>query len=158
MIEFEELDLKKASEEVREELDPLYNKHAYLHEMIREFYAKNDLESETVKYLDKKLDELNARLDTLHTVQKYLANLAVGAPFYVNRRVGLYMARFELSEDKAQLLVDVYREHKKSMGTKDQNKYKLAAVRKVEWDEEENCLHVHFKDTWFHYCSDRTWY
>lgn len=158
MLDFETLDLKEVLESVREELNPLYVKHEHLHEMVREFYDKKDFESETVRYLQGKLDDLNARLDTLRKVRDYLSNLVQDVPFYVNRRVGRYMARFGLTEEQARLLVDVYKKHRKSMGTEEKNKYLLAAVYNVAWIEEENCLHLHFEDNWWHYCPDGTWY
>ncbi|MCM3573330.1 hypothetical protein M3172_08990 [Mesobacillus subterraneus] len=158
MVKVDELDINPALEKVREELDPLYVKHEYLHEMIREFYANKDFESETVRYLDKKLDELNARMDTLRKVRDYLENLVRGIPFYVNRRVGRYMARFGLAEKQAQLLVDVYKEHWKTICEEDKSKYLLGGVHKVDWVEEEKCLHVHFGDTWWRYSVDGSWY
>lgn len=158
MFKFEELELIEVIEEVREELNPLYIKHSYLHEMIREFYAKKDLDSETVKYLDKKLDELNARMKILQNVRDYLENLENGVPFNLNKRVGMYMARFGLTREQSQLLVDVYKDHRKSMGSEYQKKYLLVAARKVEWVEEEKCLHVHFDDTWWHYGQDGAWW
>lgn len=158
MIEIDGFDFEPVLKEVREELNPLYVKHEVLHQMIREFYAEKDFESETVRYLDKKLVELNARMDTLQTVRDYLENLGRGVPFYVNRRVGRYMARFGLTEEQAQLLVDVYRKHWKTMGEDDKSKYLLAAVYKVDWVEEEKCLLVHFRDTCWHYSVDGSWY
>ncbi len=158
MVIIDDIDLEPVLREVRKELDPLYVKHELLHEMVREFYAKKDYDSETVIYLLRKIDQLNRRLEVLQKVRDNLANLEQGVPFNVNRRVGRYMARFGLSEEQAQLFIDVYKKHKNSMDTEDQNTYSLATLRKVEWVEEESCLHVHFEDAWWHYSVDGSWY
>ncbi|WP_226677267.1 hypothetical protein [Mesobacillus jeotgali] len=158
MVNFEQLEIEAPLKEVREKLDPLYVKHECLHEMLQELYGKKDFDSETVIYLLRKIDELNKRMDILRDIRNYLTNMVDGVPFYVNTRVGMYMARFGLAEEQAQLLVGVYKEHRKSMGLEDRKKFLLAAARKVEWVEEENCLHVHFKDTWWHYGQDGSWW
>ncbi|MCM3663479.1 hypothetical protein M3204_03635 [Mesobacillus subterraneus] len=160
MIDFEDLDLKDVLESVREELNLLYTKHEWLHGMMREFYDSKDFESETAIYLRRKIVDLNVRIDALRPVRDYLANMIEGIPFQVNRRVGRYMVHFGLTEEQAKLLVDTYREHRKSMSPEDKNnrKYLLAAATNVEWVEEEKCLHVHFVDEWWHYSTDGAWY
>lgn len=161
MVDFESLDFKTALEDVREKLDPLYVKHEYLHEMLREFYDQKNFGSDTGKYLRKKIDELNARMEILQKVRDYLGNLVDGVPFQTGREVGRRMAQFGLTEEHAELLVNTYKEHRKSMDPEDRQKGKflLVMAEKAEWNEEENCLHVHFdEDTCFHYCPDGTWY
>lgn len=158
MIRIEELDIRSALEEVRGTIGPLLVKHEHLHEMLREFYDKKDFDSETVIYLLRKINELNKRLDTLDKVRDYLINMYDGIPFQVNMRVGRYMKRFGLTEDQAQLLMDVHNDHWQSMGSEDREKYLLAAARNVEWIEEEKCLHVHFEDAWWLYLSNGSWY
>lgn len=158
MIEFEGLELIEAIEEVREELNPLYIKHAYLHEMIREFYNGKDIESETAMYLTRKINDLNVRIETLQKVRDYLTNLERGVPFHVNRQVGRYMARYGLTEDQTKLLLDVYETHKKSTGAEKGNKYLWEDVQEVAWDEVDNCLCVHFGDTKWRYGQDGSWW
>lgn len=158
MVNFEQLEIEAPLKEVREKLEPLYVKHECLHEMLNEFYDKKDFDSDTVIYLLRKIDELNGRMDILRNVRDYLANMVEGVPFQVNRRVGSYMALFGLTEAQAKLLVDTYREHRKSMGAEERKKYLLVAAHKVEWVEEEKCLHVHFGDTWWHYGQDGSWW
>ncbi|MDQ0412680.1 hypothetical protein [Mesobacillus stamsii] len=157
MFKINDIDFEPVLKEVREIMDPLYVKHECLHEMLQEFYGKKDFESDTVNYLLRKIDELNGRMDILRDVRDYLTNMVAGVPFYVDTRVGMYMARFGLTEEQAQLLVDVYKEHRRSMGSEDRKKYLLAAAHKVRWVQEENCLHVHFGDTWWHYSADGWW-
>jgi hypothetical protein len=158
VIDFESLDLNDAIEGVIEELNPFYAKHEYLHEMLRDFYDSKNFESETARYLRGKIEDLNERIEILRKVRDYLSNMVDGVPFQVNRRVGRYMARFSLTEDQGKLLVETYREHRKSMKTEEQRKYLLTAVTNVEWVEEDNCLHIHFEDEWWHYSTSGTWY
>lgn len=161
MVDFESLDFKTALEGVREKLNPLYVKHEYLYEMLRELYDQKDFGSDTVKYLRKKIEVLDAHMEILRKVRGYLANLVDGVPFQIDREVGRRMARFGLTEEHAELLVNTYKEHRKSMDPEDRQKGKflLVMAKKAEWNEEENCLHVHFdEDTCFHYFSDGTWY
>lgn len=160
MVDFESLDFKTSLEDVREKLNPLYVKHECLHEMLNELYDKKDFGSDTVKYLHKQIDELNARMEILQKIRDYLGNLVDGVPFQTKRRLARYMAQFGLSEEHAALLVNTYKEHRKSMSPEDRQKGKflLVMAEKAEWNEEENCLHVQFEDTCLHYCPDRTWY
>jgi hypothetical protein len=157
-INFEEINFADELEKVTEEIDPLYVKHALLHEMIREFFDKGDFESETVTYLMQKKDSINNRLDTLIPVRDYLRNLEQGVPFYVKTRVGRYMARYGLSEEQAKLFLAVHKQHIAAMGTENQKKYSLSAVQNIKWDEEEQTVNVYYDDTWWHYDRRGCWY
>lgn len=158
MINFDELDFESELEKVREELNPLYAKHELLHELIQECYSKGDFESETVKFLSGKVEDINARLDILRDIRDHLANLAGGAPFNVKRRVGIYMVRYGLTEEQAELFLSVHKQHMAAMGTENQNKYSLSAVRNVKWDEEEQTVNVYYDDNWWHYDHHCCWY
>ena len=68
------------------------------------------------------------------------------------------MNRFDLTAAHAELLLDVHKTRRECTGIEDQNKYSLACIRKVEWVDEENCLHVHFEDNWWHYGQDGSWW
>lgn len=64
-----------------------------------------------------------------------------------------------LTEGQRKLFWDVQLKRMKGMGSDMQKKYDSNHIKKVEWNKEEDCLHVHFDDgEWWHYCKDGTWY
>jgi hypothetical protein len=155
---FEELGLEDELEKVREEALSYSAKHELLHEMIREFYGKGDFESDTVEYLRQKIAAVTARTNTLHDVRKYLRNLKNGVPLHVRPTVGRFMTRFGLTEEQSKLFLDIHKSHMAAMGSDNQAKYSLAAVRNVVWDREDDCIKVYYDDIWWHYDRRGQWY
>ncbi|PFW61533.1 hypothetical protein [Bacillus sp. AFS075034] len=65
---------------------------------------------------------------------------------------------YGLTEKQYDLFMQVHNKHMKVMGTDNQNKYALENVERVIWDSLEGCLKVYYKDIWWHYTKDLTWY
>lgn len=64
-----------------------------------------------------------------------------------------------LTDNEYALFLQVYARHNSAMGLEKRKDYTLSDIVKVEWNEEEDCLHVYYKDgEWWHYCKDGTWY
>jgi hypothetical protein len=157
---FEELtfDFQNDYEKVREDFHAYSAKSQLLHEMIMERYQIKDFESEVVKVLEKKRGEINALSDKFYDVQKYLNNLRKGYPFNVSRRVGRCMVEFGLTQEQAELFLNIHKCHMAAMGSENQTKYSLAYVRNVIWDAEDDCLKVYYDDIWWHYDRRGCWW
>lgn len=155
---FEELGLEYEYEKVYEEYNVFHIKHGFIHELLREVIKKGDMESDAYKFLDKKKDLISERVDTLSAIQRYLWNIKDGIPFNISRSVYRQMEKHGLTKEQAELFLSVHRSHKKAMGTENQQKYALHYVRKVTWNEKENCLHVHYDDIWWHYDRRGQWW
>lgn len=145
-------------EKTHEEWRDYSAKGELLNEMITERYAMKDFESETVKFLNRKLDVIREQRDKFYDVQKYLGNMKDDFPFNIRKSVYRQMNIHGLTREQAELFLSVHRSHKAAMGTENQRKYHLANVRKVEWNDKENCLHVHYDDIWWHYDSHGQWW
>ncbi|PDY82777.1 hypothetical protein [Bacillus cereus] len=65
---------------------------------------------------------------------------------------------FDLTKEQYDLFIKVHNKHMNAFGLANQKKYALENVRKVVWDESEDCLTVHYDDEWWHYTKDLTWY
>lgn len=155
---FEELDLERESAISDEEYACIRGKRQLLDEMLMERYSQGDFGSETVEFLENKKEAIYACEDTLFAIKQYLNRLKDGYPFHVPISVGRYMKRFGLTKEQSELFRDVHRKHMKSMGTENQKKYASYAICSVVWSDEENCLHVHYDDIWWHYTKEYTWY
>lgn len=64
----------------------------------------------------------------------------------------------DLTDSHRNLFVKVYQKHLLSMGTNQREKFFPKHLRKVEWNERTNSIHVHFVGNWWHYNNDHTWY
>jgi hypothetical protein len=157
---FEELtfDFQVDYEKVREDFHAYSAKSQLLHEMILERYQVKDFESEIVKVLEKKRVEIRDQADKLYDVSKYLNNLTKGYPFNVGPRVGRFMVRFNLTQEQAEMFINIHKSHMSAMGSEDQKKYSFAYVENVIWDETEDCLKVYYDDIWWHYDRSGQWY
>jgi hypothetical protein len=157
---FEELtfDFQNGYERAREEWIAYSTKTQLLSEMIMERYQLKDFDSETLQFLDQKMVQIRTKADTLYDVQKYLNNLKDGIPFNVSRRAGRYMVKFGLTQEQAEMFLNIHKSHMAAMGSEDQKKYSFAYVQKVIWDEEEDCLKVYYEDIWWHYDRRGQWY
>jgi hypothetical protein len=132
-----------------------------LHEMLMERYKNNDIESETVMFIEKKRDEIRMLREKFYDIQKYLDNLQNGYNFNVSRTVGRCMVKFGLTTEQAELFAAVHRNHLAAFEKwSDQWKKRIIGkIEKVEWVPEEDCFHVHYDDgEWWHYCRDGSWY
>ena len=66
---------------------------------------------------------------------------------------------YGLNAEQYELFKWVYNKHYHGWGTEARNKRTLDHITKVEWNQKEDCLHVHYDDgEWWHYCKDGTWY
>jgi hypothetical protein len=157
---FEELsfDFQNDYEKAREDFHAHSAKSQLLHEMIMERYQVKDFESEVVKVLEKKRVEIRDQADKLYDVQKYLNNLTKGYPFNVPPRVGRHMVKFGLTQEQAEMFLNIHKSHMAAMGSENQKKYGLAYVENVIWDAEEDCLKVYYEDIWWHYDRRGQWY
>ena len=61
-----------------------------------------------------------------------------------------------LTPDQQELFITVYAKHMNSLG--DRAREGLGYPISVAWHEEDECLHVHYRGTWYHYTPDGTWY
>lgn len=148
-------------EKTREEWFANSAKGQLLNEMITERYMDKEFESETLKFLENKYEIIRYHRDRFYDIQKYLGNLKDGFPFNVRRSVGRYMVKFELTADQAEMFVNTHRKHL-SMFERESEAWKMRTIGhvvKVLWNDEDDCLYVHFDDgEWWHYCRDLTWY
>jgi hypothetical protein len=157
---FEELtfDFQMDYEKVREEWIAYSAKSQLLHEMIRERYQLKDFDSETLQILDQKIVQIRTQADKLYDVQKYLNNLSKGYPFNVSSRVGRLMVKFGLTQEQAEMFLNIHKSHLAAMGSENQKKYGLAYVQNVIWDATDDCLKVYYDDIWWHYDRRGHWY
>jgi DNA-directed RNA polymerase subunit L len=155
---FDELVSEGLHEKVREEYLEYHIKHGFIHEIIREFIKKGDMESDAYKLLDKKKEFISNRVEILSDIQRYLWNIKDGMPFNIKRSVGRYMIKFGLTAEQAEMFLAIHKKHMEAMGTENQKKYARPNVQNVVWNEEENCLHVHYEDIWWHYDKRGCWY
>jgi hypothetical protein len=157
---FEELsfDIQMAYEKAREEWIAYSAKGQLLHEMIMERYQIKDFESDVLNFLDQKQMEISAKRDKLYDVQKYLNNLGKGYPFNVGPRVGRCMVKFGLTQEQAEIFINIHKSHMAAMGSEDQKKYSFAHIQNVIWDAEDDCLKVYYDDIWWHYDRRGNWY
>ncbi|MCC2380945.1 hypothetical protein LKM00_26470 [Bacillus wiedmannii] len=65
---------------------------------------------------------------------------------------------FDLTKEHYDLFIQVHNKHMSVFGTNNKQKYALEHVKNVVWDENEDCLKVHYDDVWWHYSKDLTWY
>ena len=63
-----------------------------------------------------------------------------------------------LDQTQKELLVSVYKKHLLAMGTVTRNEYIPEKIIKVKHDKNENTVNIYFKDNWWHYQKDHTWY
>jgi hypothetical protein len=157
---FEELtfDFQMDYEKVREEWIAYSTKTQLLHEMILERYRLKDFDSETLQFLDQKMMQIRTKADTLYNVKKYLNNLKDGMPFNVSRHVGRYMVKFGLTQEQAEMFLNIHKSHIAAMGSENQKKYGLAYVENVIWNAEKDCLKVYYEDIWWHYDRRGCWW
>jgi hypothetical protein len=160
---FDELNFEFLNEfeKAREEWFAYSSKSNVLNEMLLECYAKKDFESETVKFIQSKLDIISQQEDKFYDIQKYLQNLKNGYHFNVRSSVGRIMKKYDLTAELATLFVDTFRKHL-SMFERESEAWKkrtIGHVEKIEWNEKSGCLHVHFDDgEWWHYDRDGKWW
>lgn len=64
----------------------------------------------------------------------------------------------KLTKDQAKLFQSMHKKHLSAMGTEMQKKYSLENLKKVVWDNSENCLKVYYDDNWWHYDSRGCWF
>jgi hypothetical protein len=152
------IDFQNDYEEVREKFDAYCAKAQLLHEMIMDRYQIKDFESEVVKVLEKKRAEIKELTDKFYDVQKYLNNLRKGYPFNVCRRVGRHMVKFGLTQEQAEMFLNIHKSHMAAMGAENQKKYALYNVQNVIWDSAKDCLKVYYEDIWWHYDRRGCWY
>lgn len=158
---FEELGLAHELEKISEERIALEAQHRLLNEMLNEFYRKDDYDSEMVNYLQAKQKSYWSKLNIIWDIKRYLGRLEKGYPFHVSYRTGHYMKKFGLPADQAELLADVHTKHLSSFEQySDQWKKRIRGhIEKVEWEEEEDCFHVHYDDgEWYHYNRRGEWW
>ncbi len=58
----------------------------------------------------------------------------------------------EKFEDYAEAFYKVHLKHYYAWGLEARKDYTLGKIKKVVWNTEERCFHVHFQKDWFHYC------
>lgn len=155
---FDDLVTEYDYEQTREEWVSLCAKGQLLSEMISELYAKKDFESDTFNFLDKKRDVIREQRYKFYDIQEYLYRLKEGLPFHVSTRVGRQMVKHGLTKNQGELFLSVHKSHRAAMGSENQRKYALHNVRNVVWNIEEDCLHVHFDDVWWHYDKRGCWW
>ncbi len=61
-----------------------------------------------------------------------------------------------LTTEQQQLFKSVHAAHMNALGS--QARENLGPPTSVAWHEEDECLHVHYRGTWYHYTPDGTWY
>jgi hypothetical protein len=151
-------DFQLEYERVREQWFVLSAQTDLLNEMIIDCYDNNNFDSETVMFIERKREIKRQQREKFYDVQKYLGSLKDGIPFNVKRTVWRTMNRFGLTSEQAGMFLSIHRSHMKAMGEENQKKYALPNVRKVVWDEKDDCLKVYYEDTWWHYDRRGTWY
>jgi uncharacterized protein YciU (UPF0263 family) len=66
---------------------------------------------------------------------------------------------FNLTEEQFDLFKWVHARHYAAWGTEARKKFTTDHIKKVVWDEDEDCLKVYYDSgDWWHYCKDGTWY
>lgn len=65
---------------------------------------------------------------------------------------------FNLTKEQNDLFMKVHNKHMNTFGTDNKQKYSLKNVKKVIWDEEEDCIKVYYEDVWWHYTKKLEWY
>lgn len=65
---------------------------------------------------------------------------------------------FDLMKEQFDLFMKVHNKHMEAFGSENKKKYAMENVKRVVWDQEEDCLKVYYEDEWWHYTKDLTWY
>lgn len=68
------------------------------------------------------------------------------------------MKMFDLTAEQHDLLLRVHAEHMKYVGNEYKEKYALENVKKVVWDQQEDCLKIYYDDIWWHYTKTLEWW
>lgn len=61
-----------------------------------------------------------------------------------------------LTPEQQELFRTAHAKHMSALG--DRAREGLGFPISVAWHEEDECLHVHYKNTWYHYTPEGTWY
>lgn len=63
----------------------------------------------------------------------------------------------KLTDKQKRLFEATYKRHFLSMGESERQKHFIHQIKEVKYNEQENCIEVHFEHEWYKYYPNKTW-